>query len=66
MLAAITSIIYRLTEEGLDKGLLNNGIVPDLAVNPEDTFRELDTDEPDPVFGYFGVGQTFRCRHTNR
>jgi hypothetical protein len=52
-------IIYRLTEEGLAKGLLNNGRVPDIAVNPEDTFRELDTDDPDPVFGYFGVDRLF-------
>ena len=52
-------IIYRLTEEGLAKGLLKNGIVPDIAVNSADTFRELDTDEPDPVFGYFGVDRLF-------
>ena len=52
-------IIYRLTEEGLAKGLLNNGITPDIAVNPEDTFRELDTDTPDPVFGVFGGDRLF-------
>ena len=52
-------IIYRMTEDGLAKGLLQNGIVPDIAVNPKDTFRELDTDEPDPVFGYFGVDRLF-------
>lgn len=52
-------IIYRLTEEGLTKGLLKNGIIPDIAVNPEDTFRELDTETPDPVFGYFGVDRLF-------
>ena len=52
-------IIYRLTEEGLAKGLLNHGRVPDIAVNPEDTFRELDPLEPDPVFGYFGVDRLF-------
>ena len=52
-------IIYRLTEEGMVKGLLNNGVVPDISVNAEDTFRELDTDDPDPVFGYFGVDRLF-------
>ena len=52
-------IIYRLTEEGLAKGLLNNGIVPDIAVNLENEFRELDTVEPDPVFGFFGVDRLF-------
>ena len=52
-------IIYRLTEKGLAKGLLENGILPNIAVNPEDIFRELDTDEPDPVFGYFGVDRLF-------
>lgn len=52
-------IIYRLTEEGLAKGLLENGIIPDIAVNPEDTFRELDTDNPDPVFGIFGGDRLF-------
>ncbi len=52
-------ILYRLTEEGLAKGLLDNGIVPDIAVNPEHTFRELDTDDPDPVFGIFGGDRLF-------
>ena len=52
-------IIYRLTEDGLTKGLLDNGIIPDIAVNPEDTFRELDTDNPDPVFGIFGGDRLF-------
>ena len=52
-------IIYRMTESGLAKGLLQNGIIPDIAVNPEDTFRELDTDDPDPVFGFFGVDRLF-------
>ncbi|MXY99712.1 hypothetical protein F4Y93_03350, partial [Candidatus Poribacteria bacterium] len=52
-------ILYRLTEEGLAKGLLHNGIVPDIAVNPEHTFRELDTDDPDPVFGIFGGDRLF-------
>ena len=52
-------ILYRLTEEGMAKGLLENGIVPDAAINPEDTFRELDTDDPDPVFGVFGGDRLF-------
>lgn len=52
-------IMYRMTEEGLAKGLLENGIIPDISVNPEDTFRELDTDNPDPVFGVFGGDRLF-------
>ena len=52
-------IVYRLTEEGLARGLLENGVLPDLAVNPEHTFRELDTDNPDPVFGVFGRDRLF-------
>ena len=52
-------VIYRITEEGLAKDILDNGKVPDIAVNPEDTFRELDTDNPDPVFGFFGVDRLF-------
>ena len=52
-------IMYRMTEEGLEKGILSNGIIPDIAVNPEDTFRELDTDDPDPVFGIFGGDRLF-------
>jgi len=52
-------ILYRITEEGLAKGILNNGITPGIAVNPEDDFRELDTDNPDPVFGVFGGDRLF-------
>ena len=52
-------IIYRITEDGLAKGILENGIIPDAAVNPDDTFRELDTDDPDPVFGVFGSDRLF-------
>ena len=52
-------IIYRVTESGVAKGLLNNGIVPDAAVDSGDTFRELDTDDPDPVFGVFGADRLF-------
>lgn len=52
-------ILYRITETGIQKGFLNNGVVPDAAVNPGDTFRELDTDDPDPVFGFFGVDRLF-------
>ena len=52
-------IIYRITEDGMAKGMLENGIVPDIAVNSEHTFRELDTDDPDPVFGVFGADRLF-------
>ena len=47
-------IVYRITEEGISKGLLKNGIIPGIGVNPADTFRELDTNNPDPVFGHIG------------
>lgn len=52
-------IMYRLTEEGLAKGILENGIIPDIAVNPEHTFRELDPDDADPVLGHFGTDRLF-------
>ena len=52
-------IMYRLTEEGLAKGILENGIIPDIAVNPEDTFRELDPEDADPVLGHFGTDRLF-------
>lgn len=52
-------IVYRLTKDGLAKGLQNSGADPSIGVNPEDVFRELDTSEPDPVFGFFGVDRLF-------
>ena len=54
-------IVYRLTESGLAKGLLDNGIIPDIAVNPEDKlkFRELDPLNSDPVLGHFAVDRLF-------
>ena len=52
-------ILYRLTEAGLAKGLLNNGIIPDIAVNPEHEFRELDPKDSDPVLGHFRVDRLF-------
>ena len=51
-------IIYRLTEEGLAEGILQRGITPGIGVNPEDQFRELDTDDP-LVLGNFGVDRLF-------
>jgi len=52
-------IVYRLTERAVEEGLLENGIIPDAAVNPDDIFRELDTDNPDPVFGHIGIHRLF-------
>ena len=51
-------IIYRLTEEGLANGIQNRGITPGIGVNPADSFRELDTEEPE-VLGNFGVDRLF-------
>ena len=51
-------IIYRLTEEGLANGVQERGIVPGIGANPEDEFRELDTDDP-LVLGNFGVDRLF-------
>ena len=51
-------IIYRLTEEGLANGIQERGIIPGIGVNPEDQFRELDTDDPQ-VLGNFGVDRLF-------
>ena len=52
-------IVYRITERGVAEGILENGLIPDVAVNPDDTFRELDTDNPDPVFGHIGTHRLF-------
>ena len=52
-------IVYRLTEEGLAKGILSNGIIPGIAVNSGDTFRELDPEDSDPVLGHFGIDRLF-------
>ena len=52
-------IVYRITERGVAEGILENGRIPDAAVNPDDTFRELDTDNPDPVFGHIGTHRLF-------
>lgn len=52
-------ILYRLTEAGLAKGILENGIIPDIAVNPQDEFRELDPEDSDLVLGHFGVDRLF-------
>lgn len=51
-------ILYRLTEEGLTNGIQNRGIIPGIGVNPEDEFRELDSDDPQ-VLGNFGVDRLF-------
>ena len=51
-------ILYRLTEEGLANGVRERGITPGIGVNPEDEFRELDTDDPQ-VLGNFGVDRLF-------
>ena len=51
-------ILYRFTEEGLANGVRERGITPGIAVNPEDQFRELDTEDPQ-VLGNFGVDRLF-------
>ena len=51
-------IIYRLTEEGLANGIQNRGIIPGIGVDPADSFRELDTEDPQ-VLGNFGVDRLF-------
>lgn len=51
-------IIYRLTDMGLAEGVPERGITPGISVNPEDTFRELDPDDPQ-VLGNFGVDRLF-------
>ena len=51
-------IIYRLTEEGIAKGLLAEGAVPGIGVDPKDVFRELDTEDPQ-LLGNFGIDRLF-------
>ena len=51
-------ILYRFTEEGLANGVPGRGITPGIGVDPADSFRELDTDDP-LVLGNFGVDRLF-------
>jgi len=51
-------IIYRLTEAGTEKGLLAEGAVPGIGVDPADLFRELDTEDPQ-LLGHVGIDRLF-------
>jgi hypothetical protein len=51
-------IIYRFTEEGLANGVPDRGITPGIGVDPADSFRELDPEDPQ-VLGNFGVDRLF-------
>ncbi len=39
-------ILYRVTRLGLQRGILEKGIVPGIGVNAEDTFRVVNPDDP--------------------
>ncbi len=51
-------IIYRLTEEGIEKGIQNIGVDTSIGVNPEEQFRELDPLDPQAL-GNFGSDRLF-------
>ena len=51
-------ILYRFTEEGLANGVPERGVTPGIGVDPVDSFRELDTEDPQ-VLGNFGVDRLF-------
>ena len=51
-------ILYRFTEEGLANGVPERGITPGIGVDSADSFRELDTEDPQ-VLGNFGVDRLF-------
>lgn len=51
-------IVYRLTQEGIEKGIQKIGVNPSIAVNPDHEFRELDPDDPQTL-GNFGVDRLF-------
>lgn len=51
-------IIYRLTEEGIAKGIQNIGIDTSIGVNPKEQFRELDPNDPQAL-GNFGSDRLF-------
>ncbi len=51
-------ILYRLTEEGIGNGIPSIGVAPGIGVNPADTFRELDTADPQAL-GNFGIDRLF-------
>ena len=55
-------ILYRLTEEGLERGIRETAVVPGIGVNPADMnkYRELDTENPQaPALGHFGIDRLF-------
>ena len=55
-------ILYRLTEEGLERGIRETGVKTGIGVNPADMnkYRELDTENPQaPALGHFGIDRLF-------
>ena len=52
-------VLYRMTDTGLAKGILETGIVPGIGVDSADTFRELDPQDADPVLGQTGTDRFF-------
>ncbi|RKU12544.1 hypothetical protein C6503_17300 [Candidatus Poribacteria bacterium] len=51
-------IIYRLTEAGLEKGLMEEGVTPGIGVNPDHVFRVLDPEKPD-LLGHVSIDRLF-------
>ena len=54
-------ILYRLTKEGIAKGIQEIDVAPGIGVNAEDAnkFRELDTTKESHALGLFGIDRLF-------
>ena len=52
-------ILYRVTDTAVSEGLLENGIVPGIGVDPADTFRQLDPQDAEQVLGHTGTDRFF-------
>ena len=52
-------ILYRMSDAGIAKGLLDVGKVPGIGVDPSDSFRELDPVDAERVLGHGGTDRFF-------
>ena len=51
-------LLYRITEKGLEGGILSAGLTPEIGVNPQESFRVLDPANPQAL-GNFGTDRVF-------
>ena len=58
-------ILYRLTDVAVSAGIIYAGRVPDIGVNPDDVFRELNPDNPQAL-GNIGTHRFFVAGTQNK